>query len=112
MDTIRKQLSRVNDSIFTLVSLTLDTSPYFLRTSGLNGLRRELIASLEAKRSESYPHPVQRPVPETAATYPEPELDYRYNVSNKAAREFYRKHGATIVEPAFKVQPPAPGLPS
>ena len=109
MDTIRKQLSRVNDSIFTLVSLTLDTSPYFLRTSELNGLRRELIASLEAKRSESYPHPVQRPVPETAATYPEPELDYRYNVSNKAAREFYRKHGATIVEPAFEVQPPAPG---
>ncbi len=109
MDTVRKQLSRINDSIFTLVSLTLETSPYFLRTAELNGLRRELIASLEAKRIQSYVRPVRQPAPDKAAAYPVAELDYSYNVSNDSAREFYRKHGAAVVEPAFELKRPAPG---
>lgn len=109
METIRKQLSRVNDSIFTLASLTLDTNPYFLRTSELNGLRRELIVSLETKRTEMHIRPSHRPVQNEAAVYPVTELDHRYNVSNKASREFYKKHGAAVVEPAFELQLPAPG---
>jgi putative protease len=36
--------------------------------------------------------------------YPVTELDFTYNVSNKMARDFYKRHGVTEIEKAFEIQ--------
>ena len=107
--TMKKQLSKLNDSMFYLASLNLETRPYFLRASELNQLRRDLISLMEDNREQAYRRLKSRAVPDTSAPYPVPELDYSYNISNHAAREFYQKHGVTAIEPAFEQQQPAPG---
>jgi 23S rRNA 5-hydroxycytidine C2501 synthase len=107
--TMKKQLSKLNDSIFYLVSLNLETRPYFLRASELNQLRRDLVSLMENNREQAYTRLTSRAVPDPSAPYPLTELDYSYNISNNAAHEFYQKHGVTAIEPAFELQQPAKG---
>ncbi len=109
MDTIKKQLSKLQNSMFSFASLKMETKPYFLRTSELNRLRRELIAKLETTRAQTYKRLTRRSMPDSMVRYPVIELDYSYNISNEAAREFYRKHGVSAFEPAFELQGPVPG---
>ena len=109
MDTIKKQLSKLHNSMFYLASLKMETKPYFLRTSELNLLRRELIAKLETTRAQTYKRLTRRSMPDSMVRYPVIELDYSYNISNEAAREFYRKRGVSTIEPAFELQGPVPG---
>ena len=40
----------------------------------------------------------------TAHPYPVKALDFTYNVSNKLARAFYKRHGVTDIEKAFELQ--------
>jgi putative protease len=40
----------------------------------------------------------------TEHPYPVKELDFTYNVSNKSARAFYKRHGVTAIEKAFELQ--------
>jgi putative protease len=109
MDTIKKQLSSLAYSMFSLASLKLETKPYFLRTSVLNRLRRELITKLETTRAQTYKRLTREPMPDSVVRYPVIEFDYSYNISNESAREFYRKHGVSAIEPAFEVLAPEPG---
>jgi putative protease len=95
--------------MFYLASLKMETKPYFLRTSELNRLRRELIAKLETTRAQTYKRLTRRSMSHSKVRYPVIELDYSYNISNGAAREFYRKHGVSAIEPAFELQGPVPG---
>jgi putative protease len=44
------------------------------------------------------------PLKKTGHPYPVEKLDYTYNVSNKMARAFYRRHGVTEIEKAFELQ--------
>jgi putative protease len=108
-DTMRRQLSKLAGTMFSLASIELRTGPFFIRTAELNRLRRDLIAALEVNRLQSYQRPLRVPAPVPTARYPVAELDYSYNVSNAKAREFYRKHGVTAIEPAFELQKPSPG---
>jgi 23S rRNA 5-hydroxycytidine C2501 synthase len=107
--TMKKQLSKLNDSMFSLASLNLETRPYFLRSSELNQLRRDLVFQLEKNRERAYRRLVSRSVPDSFDPYPVSELDYSYNVSNHASRSFYEKHGVKAIEPAFELQQPAKG---
>jgi putative protease len=109
MDTLKKQLSKLGDTTFRLDSLDLDTLPYFFRASELNGLRRDLIMVLEDNRRLALPRETRDPARDASFPCPEARLDYRHNVSNKAAAAFYRKRGVTSIEPAFELRPPGPG---
>jgi putative protease len=73
----------------------------------LNALRRELIEKLNEHRMTEYERPVRKPAPRPDAAYPEKYLDYTYNVSNEASRNFYLKHGVDKIEPAFELARPA-----
>lgn len=37
--------------------------------------------------------------------YPQTELSYLGNVSNRLAEQFYREHGVTRIDPAFEIKP-------
>lgn len=106
LETLRKQLSRLGESIFSLKSLDLETRPYFLRTAAINALRRDFLAAMEMSRELSYFRTLRSSLPDEENTYPLTELDYTSNVSNREAREFLQKHGVHGIAPAFELQTP------
>ncbi len=109
LDSLRKQLSKLGESIFSLASLKLDTKPYFFRASELNQLRRDLITVLEDNRRLARPRALRQLAPGGQALLPGADLDERANVSNRAAAAFYRKHGAASIKPAFELKNPGAG---
>ena len=74
----------------------------FYRISELTYLRRELINLLDMANRTVYPYDYRRKEnPE--AKYPFSTLDYRDNVSNSLAEEFYYQHGVDKIEKAIEV---------
>ena len=99
---VRDALERLGDSPFALAGLDL-AEPRFVPVSRLNALRREAVAALEALRRA--PRPRQQPRPAASAhPLPATELDFTWNVANRAARAFYERAGARVLEPAAELQ--------
>lgn len=99
-----KQLCKMGDTAFSVVQYhNRCTQPYFLPASVLNELRRQAVALLEDVRLNA--HLAQRGhsatlVERQANTVPyyEDRVDYRANVLNAQAEQFYRRHGAIPIE--------------
>jgi putative protease len=98
---IRDALERLGDSPFELAAMDL-AEPRFVPVSRLNALRREAAAALEALRRA----PRDRPGRNAAnpGPLPEAELDFTWNIANRAARAFYERAGAKVLEPAAELQ--------
>jgi putative protease len=99
---IRDALGRLGDSPFELAALDL-AEPRFVPVSRLNALRREAAAALEALRRAPRPRPGPRPAG-LPGPLPEPELDFTWNIANRAARAFYQRAGGKVMEPAAELQ--------
>ena len=99
-----KQLRKLGDTIFQATEVYYRCSqPYFLPSSLLNDLRRKAVAALEERRLAW--HLAQRghsaPLAERQANttpYFETAVDYRANILNQQAEEFYRRHGVQQTE--------------
>lgn len=77
-------------------------SSRFYRASDLTSLRRNLIDLLLKANKATYPYEYRRPE-NVEAVYPLKNLDFRDNVANKLAEEFYRQHGVRNIEYAAEV---------
>ncbi|MBN2011686.1 U32 family peptidase [candidate division KSB1 bacterium] len=95
-----ESLNRTGDTPFRIdrIDLTWQTT-WFVPMSLLNELRRRLLNDLLARRAERRPM-FQRLTPVTDNEYPETIIDFRGNVLNQHARDFYTRHGVTQIEPA------------
>lgn len=98
LETMRRQLGKTGGSGFYLLRLLLPEKPFFVPASTLNSLRREALEKLEKAAP---------PVPREEAAkgrndfpFPAETLDYRGNVLNRAAADFYRRHGVKKISPA------------
>jgi putative protease len=104
INLIKTQLSKTGNSIFKAESISVVLSnSFFLRLSIINNMRRKALEELEAMRIQNYKREVQGPL-NGAVVYPYKEIDYRWNVSNKMAENFYRKHGVEYIKPAFEIK--------
>ncbi|MCH5231585.1 MAG: U32 family peptidase [Muribaculaceae bacterium] len=74
----------------------------FYRISELTQIRRNLLEWLDKANRASYPYDYRRKE-ELSAKFPYTHLDYRDNVSNSLALEFYRSHGVESIENASEV---------
>ena len=74
----------------------------FIPPSLLTDLRRRLLEALDAENSSTYKFTYRRKEDRTAL-FPTPILDYRDNVSNHLAKEFYLSHGVKEIEMAMEV---------
>lgn len=95
---IQPQLSKLGETPFQAISVENQCSqPYFIPTSLLNELRRNAIEQLIQKRQEAF---VPKPSIFTANDVPyfEKQLDYRANILNHKAEQFYRRHGVCQLE--------------
>ena len=108
-DNIRKQLSKLGDTIYELRELSLEGCEYFVPSSVLAQLRRKGIEALEDQWSQQYD--------EKRKSYKNPDysyraksldatsilpVDYKANVLNRQAREMFQMMGIGQVQPAFE----------
>ncbi|MDR0955477.1 MAG: U32 family peptidase [Rikenellaceae bacterium] len=103
-ETIDRQIAKTGETIFRIERIDhAGDVARFVPAAVLNGLRREALAALEQVIQQNYRRPERQPR-DPSAVYPEQELDYRANVTNRLSEQFYRRHGVTVVEPGLDLQ--------
>ena len=96
------QLKKLGNTPFTVSAIEIKTdSVYFISTSILNQLRRDLVDKLMLERIKTYRHE-EHPFQPNNYPYPEKHLTYKGNVLNHLAQKFYERHGVERIEPAFE----------
>lgn len=104
LEEIKKNLAKTGNTPFIVDEIEVNFSNYwFLPTSKVNEIRREVLENLIDVRVNEY-HREEYQITKTNHPYPVTELDFTYNVANKMARDFYRRHGVTEIEKAFEIQ--------
>ena len=106
-ETFVKQFSKTGESDFYFNEFKINTELPFLPVSEINQLRRDIFENLMQKRLEVYNQEIrqwQKPMKYTE--YFEKEVDYRANIHNKSAKEFYEKSGVNVLEPSFETKKP------
>ncbi|MBX3605496.1 MAG: U32 family peptidase [Piscinibacter sp.] len=94
-------LGKLGTTIFEARAITI-AGDAFVPASLANGLRRDVIAALEAARAGALARlPRARPV-EPPLPYPEDTLSYLANVHNGRAAAFYARHGVKVVAAAYE----------
>ncbi|MBL8487722.1 MAG: U32 family peptidase [Rhodocyclaceae bacterium] len=102
-EALRGHLDRFGATDFALEAMTVDwTAPRFVPASLLNRLRRDATERLEAARLAAHSRPRRRPERTPPAPCPDETLGYLANVYNRAARDFYARHGVRLVADAFE----------
>jgi putative protease len=100
---IDKQLRKSGDTCFEISNVEADnTNQYFFAASWLNNLRRNCLNTLEEKRLQIHCALSRREAENPV--YPKKSLDYKANISNHLAEQFYHKHGVTALKPAFELE--------
>lgn len=104
IENIKQNLSKAGNTPFVAVEIAVEFSEnWFLPNSKVNEIRRTALEQLADIRIRDYQREGQ-PIVKTEHPYPVKELDFTYNVSNKLARAFYKRHGVTEIEKAFELQ--------
>ena len=100
-EILSTQLSKLGGTPFVMDrfdAVGFDSGLPFMPTSIINQLRRQTIDNLISARQENYkPHDVVL-AQQSNATYPGPYIDYRLNIVNDQAEQFYRQHGVQQIE--------------
>lgn len=101
---ILNQLKKAGDTDFWVEEVNILSNKLpFLPVSKINQLRRELLEELMSERLTNYTPLTPNPSPTRGeGRYPFAEIDYKGNVLNKYAKEFYEKHGCKVTEPALE----------
>jgi putative protease len=104
LEEIKKNLAKTGNTPFVVDEIEVNFADFwFLPTSKVNEIRREVLENLIDVRVNEY-HREEHQIRKTDHLYPVTELDFTYNVSNKMARDFYKRHGVTEIEKAFEIQ--------
>ncbi len=104
---IQRTLSKSGDTSFEIKNVSVECSKiYFIPASTLAEIRRVLISLLEQEREQKRNRSL-RMCQETHHTYIQEQLDYRGNVHNQKAKEFYQKHHVKTIDDSFEKKEPA-----
>lgn len=104
IDNIKKNLAKTGQTPFIVDEIAVDFSQnWFLPNSKVNEIRRYALEQLAETRIREYRRE-ENQIVKTDHPYPVKALDFTYNVSNKLARAFYKRHGVTDIEKAFELQ--------
>lgn len=97
------QLSKSGDTIFTVDEVKINTDKIpFLPVSKLNELRRELLDKILTERVKNYKQINDSKIITENDVCKGVDLNYKANISNKLAKEFYEKHGFNVTEYAIE----------
>ena len=103
LKNIKDSLSKLGQTIYYLTDLEVNlTEIFFIPSSQLNQLRRDIIDKLTLERLTHYQRKLRKPQTEPVPIYPEEQLSFLANIYNHKAREFYTQHGVKLIESAFE----------
>lgn len=103
LKNIKDSLSKLGQTIYYLTNLEVNlTEIFFIPSSQLNQLRRDIIDKLTLERLTHYQRKLRKSQTEPAPIYPEEQLSFLANIYNHKAREFYAQHGVKLIESAFE----------
>ena len=104
LENIKTQFSKLGNSDFYLKEIKINfyNKPLFIPSSLLNNLRRELIEKLNV--SYIYKREERELKKDSKIKYYLDKLSYEYNISNKLAENFYKKHGVKEIDKAFEIK--------
>ncbi len=101
---ITKNLVKTGNTPFIVDDIEVEfTQNWFLPISKVNEVRRIALEQLIDIRINEY-HREEFQITKNDIPYPTEKLDFTFNVSNKLARAFYKRHGVTEIEKAFELQ--------
>lgn len=102
--TARRQIEKTGGTIFSINEIEITGNEYFAPASLLNDIRRKALDLLRQKRIE---RPLEhRITPDNgSARYPHKVVTRYENVTNHLSEEFYRQHGAEIIEEPLEQLP-------
>lgn len=104
-ENIRLQLSKTGNTIVEVKEVIINFSQdWFIPSSALTDWRKKLIDRLLSARKISYKQEIKKIEP-TSHAFPQKELTYLHNISNKNSRAFYTQHQSKILQPAFEIVP-------
>ena len=98
LQSVNTQLSKSGDTVFEVQNVeNLCDAPYFIPASVLNQLRRQCLKLLQEERLSYFkPHDMYF-VPNNEP-YFKKDADFRENILNQKALEFYKRHGVERVD--------------
>ncbi|MBQ8848422.1 MAG: U32 family peptidase [Candidatus Gastranaerophilales bacterium] len=96
-----KSISKTQDTPYFVEKIEFKTKDLpFIPISKLNEIRREILEALNEKILSKYKTKKQKPI--DIAQFPTRQGDYRLNVHNKKAKEFYELCGCEVIENSFE----------
>jgi putative protease len=103
-DAIANQLSKLGETIYIANEVKIKwKKPYFIPISYINEMRRKAVEILSLERKNNYKVEEFR-IKSNEIPFIVKDLSYEWNVSNKLAKQFYKKHGVINIEPAFETK--------
>lgn len=98
-ETICAQLSKLGGTPFNAMRVDLESiEPSFIPVSVINQMRRDVVQQLvEARIKHFRPRPSEK-VDSNEIVYDCGPTDFRLNIVNSKAEQFYRRHGVTDIE--------------
>ncbi len=106
---IETQLMRSGDTPYRVTAVDIHPEqPGFLKLSLINDIRRKALDKLTRERIEQF-RPEGKSIIPNNTPYPESDVDYRANVLNSKAVEFYKRHGVRVNQMALEIEADEPG---
>ena len=104
-ESFKKSFSKTGSTDFVLDKIELNSTLPFIPASKLNEYRRNILELLMQERLKNYKREIQKPL--KYVKYPFEQLDYRANVHNHLAKEFYGKCFSCVNEMSFESKSPS-----
>jgi len=102
-DTLKTQLSKTGSTFYDVSNFDMKWgSPLFFPMGELNRIRREAFEAFDQMLLSAYKRAENKIVPNDIP-YFEKETDYRSNISNALAEQFYKRHGVEKTATAFEL---------
>lgn len=90
------QLKKTGDSDFYVQDIQISDEIPFMPISKVNEIRRNILDELMKERLKNYKREFQKPL--KYVKFPKEKLDYRANIHNNCAKEFYENCGCQVCE--------------
>ena len=104
IENFKKSFSKTGESDFYIDSISIKSDLPFIPVSKINEYRRVAFDKLMKERLKNYKREVQKPLNYTK--FIKDELDYRANVHNSLAENFYKECSAKVMEYSFETKVP------
>ena len=103
-ETFVKQFSKTGESDFYIEDIKIASELPFMPVSRINELRRSAYDKLMQKRLDEYKREEHKNL--VYCPYYKSQIDYRGNVHNLSAKDFYKKCGAEVCEMSLETELP------